>query len=338
MTITIKKIADDLKLAVSTVSKALRDSHEISEETKKRVLEYASELDYIPNPYASSLKKRKTNNIAVVLPEVADSFFSISINGIEEIAQAKGYHVMIYLTHEDQEKEQSILREFRSGRVDGVLISASCGSSSNNSIYEKCAKEIPMVFFDRVCEATPTAKVLTDDFESGYKATDHLAKNGCKRIFYLGMGGNLSIISDRLEGYKQAIIENGLGLTEDQIQFFHQDEEKNLAQLRKVMGTSHRPDGLVASVEKIATQAYVVCNELNLGIPQDVKVIAFSSLQIAGLLHPPLTTITQPAFEMGRAAATVLFKMLEKKRFDFTKEKILLPSVLIERGSSLNIQ
>jgi LacI family transcriptional regulator len=336
MTFTIKKIAEDLQLAVSTVSKALRDSHEISEETKKRVLEYAAQVDYIPNPYASSLKGRKSNNIAVVLPEVADSFFSIAINGIEEVAQAKGYHVMIYLTHEDQDKEQTILRGFRSGRVDGVLISASCGSSGDSNIYDKCAKEMPMVFFDRICENTATAQVLTDDFESGYKATDHLAKNGCKRIAYLGMKGNLSIINQRLEGFKKALIDNRLEVDENLIQLFYHEEEKNLIQLKNMMTAANRPDGLVASVEKIATQVYTVCNQLKLVIPRDVKVIAFSSLQIAGLLNPPLTTITQPAFEMGKSAAVILFKMLEKKRFDFTRERILLPSSLIERGSTSN--
>ena len=127
MAITIRKIANDLGLAVSTVSKALGDSYEISDETKKRVLAYAKKLDYVPNAYASSLKKRRTGNIAVVVPEVADSYFSTAINGIEAVAQVKGYHVIIYITHEDQIKEQSILRQFKSGRVDGVLLSASSG-------------------------------------------------------------------------------------------------------------------------------------------------------------------------------------------------------------------
>ena len=122
MSITIKKIAGDLNLAVSTVSKALADSHEISSETKKRVLAYVKKLNYVPNAAASSLKKRRTGNIAVVVPEVADSYFATAINGIEAVAQVNGYHVIIYITHEDQAKEQSILQQFKSGRVDGVLM------------------------------------------------------------------------------------------------------------------------------------------------------------------------------------------------------------------------
>src|SRR5436190_727753 len=135
MSITIRKIAKDLQLAVSTVSKALSDSHEISSETKRRVLEYAEKLDYVPNLYASTLKQRKSHNIAVVIPEVADSFFSSAINGIESVAQTKGYHVIVYLTHEDLKKEESILRDFRGGRVDGVLISVSGGTKRNSPIH-----------------------------------------------------------------------------------------------------------------------------------------------------------------------------------------------------------
>src|SRR5688500_7503960 len=123
MGVTIKQIAADLKLAVSTVSKALNDSHEISPETKARVFEYAAKMNYTRKQYASSLKRRRTGNIAVVLPEVSDSFFSSAIDGIEAVAQQKGYHVMVYLTHEDVKREQSIIKEFGNGRVDGVLMS-----------------------------------------------------------------------------------------------------------------------------------------------------------------------------------------------------------------------
>jgi LacI family transcriptional regulator len=136
MAVTIKKIAKDLNLAVSTVSKALRDSHEISAETKARVFEYAAKMDYSPNPYASSLKGRRSGNIAVIVPEVADSFFSDAINGIEEIAKGKGYHVMIYLSHEDEALEQSIIHDLRNGRVDGVLISVVASESKANNIQD----------------------------------------------------------------------------------------------------------------------------------------------------------------------------------------------------------
>jgi LacI family transcriptional regulator len=333
MSVTIRKIAVDLKLAVSTVSKALRDSHEISSETKQRVSDYASKLDYLPNPYASSLKKRRSCNIAVVLPEVADSFFSIAINGIESVAQEMGYHVMIYLTHEDSRREESILREFRSGRVDGVLMSVSGGSNHNGYVYSQCAKETPLVFFDRVCEDTHAVKVVTDDFESGYKAAEHLILKGCKRIGFLAMTGNLKIIENRLNGFRKALNDHGQEIDAGHLVYGTHDEQINFNILRGLLSETNRPDALVGSVEKITTQAYSVCNELNLLIPNHIKIVAFSSTQIATLLNPSLTTITQPAYEMGKTAAHLLFKILEKKKIDVDRVEVL-PSILIERNSS----
>lgn len=333
MSITIRKIAKDLQLAVSTVSKALRDSHEISVETKKRVFAYAEKLDYIPNLYASSLKKRKTGNIAVVLPEVADSFFSLAINGIESVAQDKGYHVMVYLTHENLKKEESILRAFRSGRVDGVLISVSGGAESNSHIHDLCAKNIPLVFFDRACEGIEAAKVLTDDFDSGYKATEHLIKKGCKQIAFLAMSETLAIINHRQNGYEEALRMNDFEVYKSLVVHCTNNEADSYSLIWKMLSGEDRPDGIVGSVEKLTTLTYTVCNDLHLSIPRDVKVIGFSSLQIASLLNPSLTTITQPAFEMGKAAATFLFNALEKK-VGMKLESVTIPSVLCERAST----
>jgi LacI family transcriptional regulator len=335
MGVTIKKIAADLKIAVSTVSKALRDSHEISQDTKARILEYAAKMDYTPNPYASSLKGKRSGNIAVVLPEVADSFFSSAIDGIEEVAQQKGYHVMVYLTHEDVSREQSIIREFRNGRVDGVLMSVVANDNQTNHLDELSASETPLVFFDRVCERTKAARVVTDDFDSGYNATQLLIDKGCKRIAFLSMFKDLAITNQRQAGFEKAIRENDFHPEKNPIVYCTNNEADNIAQIKKLLKGKNRPDGIIGSVEKVTTQAYTVCHAIKLAIPDDVRIIGFSHLQIAALLNPSLTTITQPAFEMGKTAAKLLFKALEKKKIDLKNERIVIPSVLVERNSTL---
>ncbi len=332
MSITIRKIAKDLNLAVSTVSKALRDSHEISEETKRRIFDYARKLDYIPNPYAGSLKNKKTKNIAVVVPEVADTFFSNAINGIERIARAKGYHVIIYLTHESGEREESILQELRGGRVDGVLMSVSQGVESNSVIHAQLAKELPLIFFDRACDGVETARVLTDDFESSYKATQLLISKGCREIVLLAAAGELSIIQQRKAGFLKALSDDGIMSPEKHIVMCSEEDEKSLVIIKKAL-TGKSVDGVVCSVEKLAIQAYRVCQAEKLSIPKRVKIIAFSNLQIAGLLAPSMTTVVQPAFAMGEAAATLLFKALTKKA-DIKKDRIVLPSEIWERDST----
>lgn len=333
MGITIKQIAADLNLAVSTVSKALGDSYEISPETKARVFEYAAKMDYKPNPYASSLKRGKSGNIAVVLPEVSDSFFSSAIDGIEQVAQEKGYHVMVYLTHEDVSREASIIREFSNGRVDGVLMSVSAGEKKPDHLRELATADLPVVFFDRVYDAIDATNVVTNDFDSGYLAAKHLIDKGCKRLAFLSLKGNLEIIHHRQRGFEKALTEAGVKLSNNVVITLGNDRDENLKTLTSVFKSKMRPDGVVGSVEKVAMQVYSVCHTNGLSIPKDVKVIAFSHLDIASLLNPSLTTITQPAFEMGKMAATILFKSLDKK-VNLKKEKIVLNSQLIERGST----
>ncbi len=332
--LTIKLLAKELGLAVSTVSKALRDSHEISAETKAKVLEYARAHNYVPNPYASSLRKQKSKTIAVVLPEVADSFFSLAINGIESIAREKGYHVLIYLTHESREREEEILGEFNSGRVDGILISVSQETKDSSHIKKVIASGLPVVFFDRVCDDVNTAKVITDDLESCYMATKHLIHKGCKRIGYLSISKSLSINKKREEGYTRALQDGGIPVKDDAILECGTNDKDNLSAILHFLKGRNRPDAIIASVEKLVPPVYIACNKLKLSIPGDIKVVSFTNLGTSPILNPPLTTITQPAFEMGSKAASLLFKGIEKPNFKLTDETIVIPAALQKRESS----
>jgi LacI family transcriptional regulator len=331
--VNIKVLADQLHLSVSTISKALRDSYEISEETKKKVMDLATRLNYVPNPYASSLRRKKSKTIAVVLPEVADNFFSLAINGIQSIAETKGYHVLIYLSHEKYSNEKVILEEFQSGRVDGVLISISSETNTSEHINKLHDNEIPVVFFDRDQDNIETARVTTNDFECGYMAADHLLAKGCQNPAFISISQSLPICLHRIEGFKAALKEAGIPENNNQV-IDCTDEGSTYHKIKEILQGPNRPDGLIASVEKIVTPVYLACHELNINIPRDVKVIAFATLETAPILDPPLTTITQPAFEIGKAAATLLFKGIEKSTFDLKKERMVIPSVLIMREST----
>ena len=190
----MRELAKVLKLSVATVSKALSDSHEISDQTKKKVLEAASRLNYTINPYASSLRNKKSKTIAVILPEVADNFFSLAINGIQSVAEKNGYHVLIYLSHEKFKNEISIIEQCKSGRVDGVLISVSSETSNADHLLKLQQENIPIVFFDREFEGFPISKVITNDFESGNLAASHLLEKRMQKnclSFYLYVPGHL---------------------------------------------------------------------------------------------------------------------------------------------------
>jgi len=330
----IRALAKELNLSIGTVSKALRDSYEISAATKKKVLALAQKRNYIANPYASSLRRKKSNTIGVVVPEVADSFFSHAIKGIDSVAQLKGYHVLVYLTYESFAKEQAILKDFTSGRVDGVLVSISSETSDDAHITNLMNRNIPVVFFDRVIHAVATAKITTDDFESGYNATKHLIEQGCDRVAYLSISNQLSINNKRMEGFKEALHDHKLTLKASQIIRCSNNEQENYQLIKKALQRKNNPYGIIASVEKLTPPVYLACKELGVLIPKQLKVVSFSNLETALILNPSLTTINQPAFEMGERAATILFKSIDKKHYKLKNENIIIPSKLIARESS----
>jgi LacI family transcriptional regulator len=330
----LKQLAKELNLSISAVSKALRDSHEISAKTKANVLAKAKELNYQVNPFASGLRKQKSKTIAVVIPEISNVFFSMAINGIESIAQDKGYHVLIYLTHEDPQKEISIMKLLQNGRVDGILMSLSCDTKDTSHLEEMKTKEIPMVFFDRVAESIQAPQVNTNDHECGFIGTEHLIKKGCKKIAFLGLSNHLSISNKRTNGFLQAVHAHQIKKTDTIIVICDLNENENRKKILKLLKGKRRPDGIFASVEKLALIVYDVCRELDLRIPEDVKLLGFSNLHAANYLKPSLTTITQPAYEIGQSAASTLFRIIDKRGLDYPPEKLILSSVLIERDST----
>lgn len=332
--INLKDLAKILQLSISTVSKALRDSHEIGYATKERVLAKAKELDYIPNPFASGLRRNKSNTIAVVVPEIDNNYFALAIKGMESIAQQKDYHLLIYLTHEDHEKEKRIIKHLENKRVDGVLISIAMNTDNYDHLIAFQQKGIPIILFDRVCQELETAKVTSDDFVSGINATQHLISNGCKQIGFLGLGENLSNIQKRKSGYLEALESNNMKVDPDFIIDCAEDDPTNYETIAKLLKSKNRPDALFASVEKLAITAYQVCNDLNINIPNEIKIICFANLTTASFLNPSLTTITQPAFDIGKTAAEVLFKYLDKNKTYIPNENIMLKSTLYPRAST----
>jgi LacI family transcriptional regulator len=328
--VNIQRLADELNLSIATVSRALRDSYQIRPETRKKVWDLAKKLNYQPNPFASGLREQKSKNIAVIFPELANNFFSLAINGIEEIARQKGYQVLIYLTHESAESETGFVNSLANGRVDGLLISLSSQTGNYDHILE-LNKKLPVILFDRVCESADMLKVTTDDYESSYKATIHLIEKGCSKIMYLLALKNLTAGKMRLKGYTDALIQSQIPVNENLIIDCDQEEKENYRVIREAV-SEQKPDGILSSIEKLGTVCYHVANELKLSIPKQIKIVSFSNLEIASLLNPSLTTITQPAFDIGKEAANILFQLLDKKKT--APESKIIASMLIERDST----
>jgi LacI family transcriptional regulator len=332
--VNLKELAQELNVSISTVSKALRGSHEIGNDTKKKVIEMAQKMGYMASPYAGFLRHHKSKTIAVIVPELTNNFFIQAISGAESVAQEKDYHLLIYITHDDFTKEESIIKHLQNGRVDAVIMSLAGTTNSYNHLNELIQTGVPIVFFDRICHEIETAKITTDDFTGGFNATEHLIQSGCKDIAYLSISENLSIDNKRKQGYFEALNKYDIKINNSRIIKCNGNEAANYKKIKQLLQGSKKPDGLFASVEKLALTSYYACNDLKLKIPQQIKVISFSNLRTAPLLNPSLTTITQPAFEMGKQAAAILFKNLDKKRTLIANENIIIKSELMKRDST----
>ena len=333
----LKDISKALGLSVSTISRALNDSYEISAKTKKIVREYAEKVNYRPNPVAVSLREKRSRSIGVILAEIANSFFSQIINGVESVAHAKGYNVIITQSLESYERELSNINFLASRSVDGCLISVSTETRNYDHITRLHKSGFPFVCVDRVIDEMQTHKVSIDNFKGAYDATTELAKRGFKRIAMLANAEHLSITQERLSGYKKALLDAGMPVDELLIEYCMHGGmiyEEVEAAMNKLMRQHKKPDTLFAASDKLTTNFVRYCKAHKIKIPDTLGLIGFSNLDLTDLLTPSLSVIRQPAFDMGRTATELLIKMIEAKRppVDF-ENKVLQPELLIRDSS-----
>ena len=331
--VTLKEIATQLKVSVSTVSRALTDSYEINVETKKKVQKLAKELNYQPNPFASFLRKHKSNTIALVIPEISNNFFSLVIKGVEAACQEKDYYVLIYESDENFQKEERIANHLMGGRVDGVLISVCSETHNSDHLKEIIERKIKLVMFDRVLSDINVSKVTSNDYHNSLEATKLLLNQGCRKIAFLKAGLNLSTMDKREKAYADALKIYGLEIDDSMIKTFAPNKELDLNELQAFI-IDKKPDAIFCSVENLAIACYDICSQLNIKIPNDIKIITFSNLKVARLLNPSLSTISQPAYEIGKTAATLLINEIEGKNQEDGFQNINLDSILIKRDST----
>ncbi|MBX3240932.1 MAG: LacI family DNA-binding transcriptional regulator [Chitinophagaceae bacterium] len=330
---TIKDIARRLGISVSTVSRALRGSSEINSDTRKLVLDLAKELNYSPNPIALSLKEKKSKVIGVIVPEIANYFCSAVIAGIEDIANSKGYHVMIFQSHESYERELINIHLLTARRVDGLLISVSNETKKGDHLKEVINGGIPVVMFDRICEEVDTPRVVTDDVDGAYQAASHLIKQGYKRIAHITMAPHLSVTRNRMRGYMQALKKHHIPYQKKWVVHCNFDYENMKQAVLKLLKTKPKPDSILVSGERIALSCFEVLKEMKLRIPEDIALAGFFDNPVSRFMNPPLTAVRQPTFDIGQSAASVLIKMIETNSLQHSYKTIELKTT-IETGLS----
>lgn len=338
--ITIKDIAKALNLSHSTVARALKGSYKISLATTQKVKEFAETNGYIPNLMAQSLKSQNSRTIGIMLCSIPNSFFAEVINGIESVASNRDYYVIISQSHESYEKEVRNLKYLESRQIDGLLVSVSAETKDITHFKEFHDKKIPLVFFDRISDDILTHKVVSDNFGGAFDLTSNLIDNGYKKIAHITSSPMISITQDRLEGYKQALIKNGFPVNDDYIKYcMHggRDIKEVEVAIEELFSLDDTPDALFTGSDRLTIASLGLLKQRGEQIPTNIGIGGFSNFSSPELFNPPVTTVSQSAFEMGKVATELLIQLIESKRPVKEFEKIVLPVHLTVRESTCKI-
>ncbi|PIU45570.1 MAG: LacI family transcriptional regulator [Ignavibacteriales bacterium CG07_land_8_20_14_0_80_59_12] len=313
--VTAKEVAGKLGISTMTVSRVMNNRAHVDEETRRKVLGAAQKLDYSPNHIAKSLVLRKTHTIGVVVPEITHSFFPEAIRGIEEATYRARYHLILTHSAEDAKREKDALLTLESERVDGILISTA-QSVQDHSLYQHMIRlGLPIVFFDRCVHGIGASCVSIDDEESARRITEHLIDHGYTRIAHLSGPQKVSIGRSRLNGFKSALADRKIPCYDQLIVESGFQETDGYQAMKKLLSfpRERRPRAVVAVNDPAAFGAIKAIQEQGLSIPGDIAIVGFSDDIRAALMPTPLTTVRQPAYEVGKLAAQKLLAFIEGK-------------------------
>jgi DNA-binding LacI/PurR family transcriptional regulator len=329
---TIIDIARKLKISPSTVSRALNDHPDIKKETKVLVRKVAQALHYSPNPIAKSLQSNRTTTIGVIVPEIKHDFFASAISGIEEVAYQSGYTIILCQSNESVEREVINTNVLMQHRVAGIIASISQSTLKGNHFKDVVKRKIPLVFFDRIIEDDAVSSVVIDDYRSAFDAVLYLIGRGYKRIAHFSGPKELGICIKRRDGYIDALKQHQLPVPDGFLCYGGLHEQNGYSAMDDLIKKNTLPDAIFAINDPVAIGAFQRIKEAGYRIPEDIAIMGFSNNKITNLMDPPLTTVDQPSFEMGRNAAKILIQIIEKS---MTKPcHLVLDTKLIVRGST----
>ncbi|SHL37837.1 LacI family DNA-binding transcriptional regulator [Flavobacterium xanthum] len=336
--ITLKEIATKLGISITTVSKALKNYPDVSEKTKKSVIELAQHLHYTPNSFAVNLRTKESKTIGLIIPEVVHHFFSNVVNAIIDEAEKNGYLVIILQSNETLALEKKQVELLINKRVDGIIMSLSNESNNDDHIKEIMNRKIPFVMFDKIAKLSKCSKVIIDDQKAAFNAVQHLIDNGCKKIVHIRGPLNPQNSIDRYIGYKKALEKNNIPFdaklvyTCENVTF-----EEGRAFAKQIIEEHADVDGIFAITDLVAVGVLAYFNENKINVPEQVAIIGFSNWFMSQVLTPKLSTVNQPGHEMGIASFNLLLEEMNchKEGVPFDHKTIELDTEIIIRESSI---
>ena len=335
-TITMKDIARDLGVSIATVSRALKDSPRISEEKREQIKQYARDHNFYPNVLAEQLRKSRIQPpkiIGVIIPQFTHFYFSSILSGIEEEATVRGYRIMVAQSNERYEREVSICQSFFENKVCGIIVSQAKDTIKYDHFQRLIDMGIPLVFYDRICTGVEASRVVVDDYMGAYTAVSHLIDTGCRRIAYYGTKLTMEIGKNRYNGYRDALLKNGLTPNPDWVKECDNraDAEAftpNLLQQEEV------PDAFFAVNDDTAIGILYTAKRMGFRVPEDISICGFTNGNRAIACDPVRTTGEQRGVTVGEEAANILINEVEGSVPNGKVERRVVRTRLIIRGTT----
>ncbi len=334
---TLTDIANKLNIDVSTVSKALKDHPQISDETKKKVQEVARQLNYHPNNIATALVKGKSNMVGVMVPHTDENFFASAIRGIDEVLKSQGYRIIIFQSYDNTKDEINNIKTMFRTKVDGIIASPAMSTEDFSHYQNILDQGIPLVLFDRYNDNVDSDVVAIDDFKGAYNAVTHLIEQGCRNIAHISGYQNVHIYQERLRGYKQALKDHDLSFNPENI--FESDLSLNDGQkiISSLLERDNLPDAMFCSNDNTALGAIQELQRREIPVPEQVAIVGFSNEAFTSFVTPSITSVEQHSREMGKISAQHFLQQMNSQKDATTKtvpKKTILPPELIIRDSS----
>lgn len=330
--VSLKDLALELGVSISTVSRALKNSPEIGAEMKDKVKSLAKKMNYRPNPFALSLLKNSPRIIGIIVPDIVTHFYSSIISGINDIARKNGYSVIISSTYDQYELERRCLEDLINIRVEGIIICLSQETNDFNHFQEIADQNIPLVFFDRICLPDKFSSVITNNVESAQEATEHFLTTGSQRVAFLGGANYIPIVQQRKHGYLQALRDHKIPIERELVFCKRMGYNEGYEGTCQLLNLPSPPDAILAMTDSLAFGAMKAIKEFGLKIPDDIALIGYTDEAHSNYVDPPLTAVTHQTYKMGETTCQLLLNQLSGKK-DIQQK--IISATLSVRGSSM---
>lgn len=336
--VTIYDLAKELKYSPSTISRALNNHKSISQKTTKEIQKIAKDLGYRPNSLAASLRNNKSKTIGVLISRINRPFSASLISGVENTARKAGYNVIISQSNDNYENEVANAKALYDSRVSGLIVSLGMETKDIGHFKQFLDQNIPVVFVDRVPAEFNSYRVIIDNYTAGYRATQHLIDQGCKRIAHFAGAQHLNVYNLRKKGYLDALRENRLEVTEELIvNLGTLSFEEGSEATKALLDLPKPPDGIFSANDTAAVSAILTAKAKGVKIPEELAVIGFNNDPMASVVEPALSTVSHPAMKMGEISAQRILDHSSKTLHSDVSEITMLDTEIIVRNSSAKI-